>query len=261
MNSFRHVENALTYEIERQKACIEDGREIVQETRLWDEDKGVTVSMRGKEEAHDYRYFPDPDLLPLVIDEAWIEGVRKALPELPDEKQARFVETYGIPLYDAEVLTSSRALADYFEACVQAFPEAKTVSNWVMGSVLATLKAENKTIEEFPVPPERLAELLRLIKSGVISGKIAKTVFDDMVSTGKAPEAIVQEKGLVQVTDTDAITAVVSQVLDEHPQEVEDYKAGKRKLLGFFVGQVMKKTRGKANPKIVNEILKEKLES
>jgi aspartyl-tRNA(Asn)/glutamyl-tRNA(Gln) amidotransferase subunit B len=261
MNSFRHVENALTYEIERQKACIEDGREIVQETRLWDEDKGVTVSMRGKEEAHDYRYFPDPDLLPLVIDEAWIEGVRKALPELPDEKQARFVETYGIPLYDAEVLTSSRALADYFEACVQAFPEAKTVSNWVMGSVLATLKAENKTIDEFPVPPERLAELLRLIESGVISGKIAKTVFDDMVSTGKAPEAIVQEKGLVQVTDTDAITAVVSQVLDEHPQEVEDYKAGKRKLLGFFVGQVMKKTRGKANPKIVNEILKEKLES
>ena len=262
MNSFRHVENALTYEIERQKACIEDGRELVQETRLWDEGKGVTVSMRGKEEAHDYRYFPDPDLLPLVIDDAWIEEVRAALPELPDEKQARFVETYGIPPYDAEVLTSSRALADYFEACVQAFPEAKTVSNWVMGSVLAKLKAENKTIEESPpVPPERLAELLRLIASGVISGKIAKTVFDDMVSTGKTPETIVREKGLVQVTDTDAISEVVNQVLGEHPQEVENYKAGKTKLLGFFVGQVMKKTRGKANPKIVNEILKEKLES
>jgi aspartyl-tRNA(Asn)/glutamyl-tRNA(Gln) amidotransferase subunit B len=261
MNSFRHVENALTYEIERQKASVEDGRELVQETRLWDEDKGVTVSMRGKEEAHDYRYFPDPDLLPLVIDETWIEEVRATLPELPDEKQARFVEAYGIPSYDAEVLTSSRALADYFEACVKAFPEAKTVSNWVMGSILATLKTENKTIEESPISPERLAELLRLIDSGVISGKIAKTVFDDMVSTGKAPEAIVQEKGLVQVTDTDAISEVVDQVLGEHQQEVEDYKGGKTKLLGFFVGQVMKATRGKANPKIVNEILREKLGS
>ncbi|MBW1859094.1 MAG: Asp-tRNA(Asn)/Glu-tRNA(Gln) amidotransferase subunit GatB [Deltaproteobacteria bacterium] len=269
MNSFRHVENALTYEIERQKVSIEDGRELVQETRLWDEDKGVTVSMRGKEEAHDYRYFPDPDLLPLVIDEAWIDEVRATLPELPDEKRARFVEAYDIPSYDAEVLTSSRALADYFETCVKQFPEAKTVSNWVMGSILAALKTENKTIEESPVSPERLAELLRLIDSGVISGKIAKTVFDDMVSTGKAPEAIVREKGLVQVTDTDAISEVVNQVLSEvvnqvlseHEQEVTDYKGGKTKLFGFFVGQVMKATRGKANPKIVNEILKEKLES
>jgi aspartyl-tRNA(Asn)/glutamyl-tRNA(Gln) amidotransferase subunit B len=261
MNSFRHVENALTYEIERQKASIEDGRELVQETRLWDEDEGVTVSMRGKEEAHDYRYFPDPDLLPLIIDEAWIEEVRATLPELPDEKQARFVEAYGIPSYDAEVLTSSRALADYFEACVKAFPEAKTVSNWVMGSVLASLKTENKTIEESPVSPERLAELLRLIDSGVISGKIAKTVFDDMVVTGKAPDMIVQEKGLVQVTDTDEISDVVDQVLEEHQQEVEDYKGGKTKLLGFFVGQVMKATKGKANPKLVNEILREKLGS
>jgi aspartyl-tRNA(Asn)/glutamyl-tRNA(Gln) amidotransferase subunit B len=261
MNSFKHVENALTYEIERQKVCIEDSRELFQETRLWDEDKGVTVSMRGKEEAHDYRYFPDPDLLPLVIDEAWIEEVRATLPELPDEKQARFVAEYGIPSYDAEVLTSSRALADYFEACVKAFPEAKTVSNWVMGSILALLKTENKTIEESPISPERLAELLRLIDSGVISGKIAKTVFDDMVATGKAPETIVQEKGLVQVTDTDEISDVVDQVLEEHQEEVEDYKGGKTKLLGFFVGQVMKATKGKANPKLVNEILREKLES
>ncbi|MBW2171660.1 MAG: Asp-tRNA(Asn)/Glu-tRNA(Gln) amidotransferase subunit GatB [Deltaproteobacteria bacterium] len=261
MNSFRHVENALTYEIERQKVSIEDGRELVQETRLWDEDKGVTVSMRGKEEAHDYRYFPDPDLLPLVIDEAWIDEVRATLPELPDEKRARFVEAYDIPSYDAEVLTSSRALADYFETCVKQFPEAKTVSNWVMGSILAVLKTENKTIEESPVSPERLAELLRLIDSGVISGKIAKTVFDDMVSTGKAPEAIVREKGLVQVTDTDAISEVVNQVLSEHEQEVTDYKGGKTKLFGFFVGQVMKATRGKANPKIVNELLKKELDA
>jgi len=260
MNSFKHVENALTYEIERQRGVVEDGRELVQETRLWDEAKGVTVPMRGKEEAHDYRYFPDPDLLPLVIDEGWIEEIRSTLPELPDEKRARFIEAYGIPLYDAQVLTSSRPLADYFEACVEHFSKPKTVSNWVMGSILATLKAENKTIEESPVSPERLAELLRLVDSGVISGKIAKTVFDEMVSSGKPPEAIVQEKGLVQVTDADAITEVIEQVLSEHAKEVSDYRGGKTKLFGFFVGQVMKATRGKANPKMVNEILKKMLE-
>jgi aspartyl-tRNA(Asn)/glutamyl-tRNA(Gln) amidotransferase subunit B len=260
MNSFKHVENALTYEIERQEGVVEDGRELIQETRLWDEAKGVTVSMRGKEEAHDYRYFPDPDLLPLVIDGEWTEEIRSTLPELPDEKRARFIEAYGIPLYDAQVLTSSHPLADYFEACVEHFPEPKTVSNWVMGSILAMLKAENKTIEESPVSPERLAELLRLIDSGVISGKIAKTVFDEMVSSGKPPEAIVQEKGLVQVTDADAITEVVKQVVSDHEQEVSDYRAGKTKLFGFFVGQVMKATRGKANPKMVNEILKSLLE-
>jgi aspartyl-tRNA(Asn)/glutamyl-tRNA(Gln) amidotransferase subunit B len=260
MNSFKHVENALTYEIERQRGVVEDGRELVQETRLWDEAKGVTVPMRGKEEAHDYRYFPDPDLLPLVIDEGWIEEIRSTLPELPDEKRARFIEAYGIPLYDAQVLTSSRSLADYFEACVEHFSKPKTVSNWVMGSILATLKAENKTIEESPVSPERLAELLRLVDSGVISGKIAKTVFDEMVSSGKPPEAIVQEKGLVQVTDADAITEVIEQVLSDHAKEVSDYRGGKTKLFGFFVGQVMKATRGKANPKMVNEILKSLLE-
>jgi aspartyl-tRNA(Asn)/glutamyl-tRNA(Gln) amidotransferase subunit B len=261
MNSFRHVENALTYEIARQEAVIEDGRELVQETRLWDPDKGVTVSMRGKEEAHDYRYFPDPDLLPLVIDEGWIEQIRSTLPELPDEKRARFMKAYGIPLYDAQVLTSSRPLADYFEACVEYFPEAKTVSNWVMGSILAVLKTENKTIEDSPVSAQRLAELLRLIDSGVISGKIAKTVFDEMVLSGKAPEAIVQEKGLVQVTDADAINEVINEVLSKHAKEVSDYKGGKTKLFGFFVGQVMKATRGKANPKMVNEILKKVLDS
>ena len=260
MNSFKHVENALIYEIERQEGVVEDGRKLVQETRLWDEAKGVTVSMRGKEEAHDYRYFPDPDLLPLVIDEGWTEEIRSTLPELPDEKRARFVEAYGIPLYDAQVLTSSRPLADYFEACAEHFPEPKIISNWVMGSILGMLKAENKTIEESPVSPERLAELLRLIDSGVISGKIAKTVFDEMVSSGKPPETIVQEKGLVQVTDTDAITDVVKQVVSNHEKEVSDYRAGKTKLFGFFVGQVMKATRGKANPKMVNEILKKELE-
>ncbi|MCK4388960.1 MAG: Asp-tRNA(Asn)/Glu-tRNA(Gln) amidotransferase subunit GatB [Desulfobacterales bacterium] len=256
MNSFKHVENALAHEIRRQQAVIEDGGEVLQETRLWDPDKGVTVPMRGKEEAHDYRYFPDPDLLPLVIDDEWIEEIRSTLPELPDDKRQRFIETYGIPPYDAQLLTGSRALADYFEACVRDFPEPKTVSNWIMGGILAMLKAENKTIQQSPVSTERLAELLRLIDSGVISGKIAKIVFDEMVSSGKPPETIVQEKGLVQITDTDAIAEVVKQVLTDHAKEVSDYKAGKMKLLGFFVGQVMKATRGKANPKLVNEILK-----
>jgi aspartyl-tRNA(Asn)/glutamyl-tRNA(Gln) amidotransferase subunit B len=260
MNSFKHVENALAYEIGRQKAVIEEGRELVQETRLWDDAQGVTVSMRGKEEAHDYRYFPDPDLVPLVIDEAWIDQIRSNLPELPDEKRTRFVEVYGLPAYDAQVLTSSRALADFFEACVKDFPQPKTVSNWVMGSILATLKVQNKTIEETPVSPRRLAELLRLIDSGVISGKIAKGVYDEMVSSGKPAETIVQEQGLVQVTDADAITEVVRQVLDDHQKEVAEYQGGKTKLFGFFVGQVMKATRGKANPKMVNEILKKKLE-
>ena len=260
MNSFKHVENALAYEIERQKTVIEDGGVVVQETRLWDPDKGVTVSMRGKEEAHDYRYFPDPDLLPLVIDKTWVEEARSTLPELPDKKQVRFIEQYGIPLNDAQVLIGSRALADYFEACAKHFPKPKTVSNWVMGSILAVLKAQNKTIEQSPVSAGRLAELLRLIDSGVISGKIAKAVFDEMVSSGKSPEKIVREKGLVQVTDADAIAEAVKQVLTEHAKEVSDYRAGKTKLFGFFVGQVMKATRGKANPKMVNELLKKMLE-
>jgi aspartyl-tRNA(Asn)/glutamyl-tRNA(Gln) amidotransferase subunit B len=260
MNSFKHVENALAYEILRQKECLEDGRDVVQETRLWNPDKGVTVSMRGKEEAHDYRYFPDPDLLPLVIDEAWVEEIRAALPELPDDKRERFMDDYSLPAYDAELLTGSRALADYFETCVKGFPEPKTVSNWVMGTLLAKLNAENKSIEDSPVPPGRLAELLKLIESGMISGKIAKTVFEEMASSGKAPEAIVQEKGLVQVTDTDAISEVVEEVIASHPQEVSDYRNGKTKLMGFFVGQVMKATRGKANPKTVNDLLRKMLD-
>jgi aspartyl-tRNA(Asn)/glutamyl-tRNA(Gln) amidotransferase subunit B len=260
MNSFKHVENALAYEIRRQKVVIEDGGEVVQETRLWDPAKGVSVSMRGKEEAHDYRYFPDPDLVPLVIDKKWIEEIGETLPELPDAKKARFIEAYGLPSYDAEVLTSSRALSDYFEACTKHFPQPKTVSNWIMGSLLATLKAEEKTVEESRVSPQHLAELLGLIEAGVISGKIAKTVFEEMASSGKAAETIVQEKGLVQITDAGAISEVVHQVLAGHAKEVSDYKAGKTKLFGFFVGQVMKATRGKANPKVVNEILKGLLE-
>ncbi len=260
LNSFKHVEKALHYEIKRQKEIILDGGKVVQETRLWDPVANRSISMRSKEEAHDYRYFPDPDLLPLVIDEDWIDAVRETLPELPAEKKKRFITEYGLPSYDADVMTASLATANYFEDCLKIFPESKTVSNWIMGSLMGLLNAEGKTIEQSPVSSQNLAHLLRLIKEGVISGKIAKVVFEDMAKTGKAPDKIVKEKGLVQVTDVSAIEEIILNVLADNTKEVDDYRNGKTKLLGFFVGQVMKKTKGKANPKIVNEVLKEKLE-
>ena len=259
LNSFKHVEKALHYEIRRQREILIDGGHIVQETRLWDPDQNKTTSMRGKEEAHDYRYFPDPDLLPLVIDDEWIDRVKKDMPELPDEKKQRFMDVYRLPSYDAARLTTDRELGDYFEACVRDFPHPKQVSNWVMGSLLGLLNAEGKSIQDSPVSARDLAGLLKLIADGVISGKIAKTVFDEMARSGKPPGQIVEEKGLVQITDTDAIEDVVSKVISSNPKEVDAYQKGKTKLLGFFVGQVMQATRGKANPKIVNEILKQKL--
>lgn len=255
MNSFRHVQKALEYEIRRQTALLLDGKEVIQETRLWDTTKGITVSMRGKEEAHDYRYFPDPDLVPLVIDEKWIEEVRAGLPELPDAKQLRFVQEYGLPEYDASVLTVSKSLADYFEDCVRIYQKPKAISNWMMSELLRELKRDEREIEECPVPPGHLAGMLKMMDNGVISGKIAKTVFEEMYATGRDPEAIVKEKGLVQVTDAAEIEKVVEAVLAAHPEAVKDYKKGKAKLLGFFVGEVMKKTKGKANPGLVNEIL------
>ena len=260
LNSFKHVEKALHYEINRQKEIIFDGGKVVQETRLWDPVANRSTSMRSKEEAHDYRYFPDPDLLPLLIDEDWIEAVRETLPELPAEKKKRFITEYGLPSYNADVLTASQAKANYFEDCLKIFPESKTVSNWIMGSLMGILNAEGKTIEQSPISSQNLAHLLRLIKEGVISGKIAKVVFEDMAKTGKAPDEIVKEKGLVQVTDISAIEEIILNVLADNTKEVDDYRNGKTKLLGFFVGQVMKKTKGKANPKIVNEVLKEKLD-
>jgi aspartyl-tRNA(Asn)/glutamyl-tRNA(Gln) amidotransferase subunit B len=259
LNSFKHVESALAYEIRRQQATIADGGQVVQETRLWDPDRGRTLSMRGKEEAHDYRYFPDPDLLPLVIDDAWIREIQGRLPELPDARKSRFVSEFGLPEYDAQVLTASRETADYFEACVAAGVPAKAVSNWVMGPLLGLLNAEGRGIEDTPVSARHLAELIGLIEDGTISGKIAKAVFEEMAKTGEAPGAIVEEKGLVQVTDTDALETAVETVLDRCPAEVEAYRGGKTKLIGFFVGQVMKETQGKANPKAVNDILKKKL--
>lgn len=256
LNSFKHVENALSFEISRQKEILEDGGKIVQETRLWDPVKNRSISMRGKEDAHDYRYFPDPDLLPLVIDDDWIDSVRKRLPELPDEKKKRFMDEYRLSSQDSGFLTSSRELADYFEECVTQFPNPKQVSNWIMVSLLGLLNTLGIPITESPISPDNLAQLLKLIDDNIISGKIAKTVFDEMAQTGGAPKKIVKEKGLVQVTDESAIKAVIERVLEECSKEVENYKNGKTKLFGFFVGQVMKETKGKANPKIVNEILK-----
>jgi len=259
LNSFKHVEKALQYEISRQREVILDGGQIVQETRLWDPDMNKTSSMRGKEEAHDYRYFPDPDLLPLEIDDAWIETIRENLPELPDAKKKRFMEDYGLPSYDAELLTSDRILAQYFEDCCAEFSQPKKVSNWIMGSLLGLLNAQEITIETSPVSAVELARLLALIEKGAISGKTAKNVLDEMARTGKPAKQIVEEKGLVQITDADALEGVVSKVISSLPGEVEAYRNGKTKLLGFFVGQVMKQTRGQANPKLVNEILRRKL--
>jgi len=259
MNSFRHVEKALDHEIKRQVEMSEAGETVVQQTRLWDPHRSMTVPMRGKEEAQDYRYFPDPDLIPLVIDGEWVEQIKANLPELPMEKRRRFVEQYQIPAYDAAVLTSSRALADYYEACAKQFPEPKTVSNWVMGELLGALHSDGKEITESPVTSNLLAGMLQLVKDGTISGKIAKTVFEEMYRTGREASLVVKEKGLVQVTDQGAIEETIGRILEANPDLVERYRKGKDKLFGYFVGQVMKETQGKANPKLVNELLKKKL--
>jgi aspartyl-tRNA(Asn)/glutamyl-tRNA(Gln) amidotransferase subunit B len=215
--------------------------------------------MRGKEEAHDYRYFPDPDLLPLVIDADWIESVKTRLPELPADKKQRFIADYDLPSYDADILTSDRNLADYFEDCVQRFARPKAVSNWIMGSLLGLLNAAGKSIEQAPISASDLAELLKLVDDGTISGKIAKSVFDEMAQSGKSARQIVAEQGLVQISDSSAIDDIVSKILAASPAEVQAYKSGKTKLMGFFVGQVMRETRGQANPKMVNAILRKKL--
>jgi aspartyl-tRNA(Asn)/glutamyl-tRNA(Gln) amidotransferase subunit B len=259
LNSFKHVEKALQYEIMRQTETLRDGGRVTQETRLWDPDRNRSTSMRGKEEAHDYRYFPDPDLLPLTISTDWIERVRKELPELPEAKRDRFVEDYGLPAYDADLLTTDRELADYFETCLKTFNNPKPVSNWIMGPLLGLLNTAGKSIHASPVAPENLGRLLQLIEEGVISGKIAKIVFDEMAVSGHAPDRIVKERELVQVSDASQIETAVAKVMAGNAAEVQAYRAGKTKLLGFFVGQVMRETKGKANPQVVNEVLKSKL--
>jgi len=260
MNSFRNLQKALEYEIIRQREVLEDGGIIVQETRLWDPKREATSSMRSKEEAHDYRYFPCPDLVPLEINDEWVERIRKTLPELPADKRKRFAEDYKIPSYDAQVLTSSRALADYYEECLRFYPDSKKVSNWIMGDLLRELKGDEERIEKCPVSPKHLAGMLKLLDDGVISGKIAKTVFEEMYKTGKEASEIVKEKGLVQVTDTSEIEKIVDKVIEENPKQAQDILNGKDKVMGFLVGQVMKESKGKANPQMVNEILKKKLQ-
>jgi aspartyl-tRNA(Asn)/glutamyl-tRNA(Gln) amidotransferase subunit B len=259
LNSFRHVENAITYEIGRQQEVLREGGAVVQETRLWDPARGCTTSMRGKEEAHDYRYFPDPDLLPVVVDEAWLEAIRSQLPELPDARQQRFMDRYGLTPYDAARLTADRDLGDYFEACLAHAPQAKPAANWILGDLTAWLNAEGRSIDRSPVSPAHLGQLLGLIDEDVISGKIAKTVFEEMVKTGRDPKAIVAARGLTQVSDTGALEGAVAKVLAAAPAEVAAYRQGKTKLMGFFVGQVMRETRGRANPQRVNEILQRML--
>jgi len=260
MNSFKNVQKAIEYEIKRQTCVLIEGDKVVQETRLWDAEKNESFSMRSKEEAHDYRYFPEPDLAPIVVNKEWVENLKKDLPELPDEKRIRFVEHYKIPEYDAGVLTSSRLLADYYEKCVRLFPQPKIVSNWVMGDLLRYLKKEDKDIKDCSITPENLADLLKMIDNKTISGKIAKTVFEEMVFSGTSPEQIVKKKDLIQISDEDAILKIVLEVLNKNQSQVEAYRKGKIQLLGYFVGQVMKASHGKANPGIVNKLLKNNLE-
>jgi aspartyl-tRNA(Asn)/glutamyl-tRNA(Gln) amidotransferase subunit B len=259
MNSFRNVQRGLEYEIKRQQYILESGGVVVQETRLWDDAAGVTKSMRSKEEAHDYRYFPEPDLVPVHVDDKWLEEIRSAMPELPLEKRERFVSQYQISPYDAGVLTSGRALADYFEEVARLSGQPKAAANWVMGDILRLLNEDKKTVVECPVTPTNLARMITLIQDGTISGKMAKDISEAMYTTGKTPGEIIEEKGLVQITDENALAAALSEILAKNPDQVAQYRAGKDKLFGFFVGQAMKATRGKANPQMLNDLLKKML--
>lgn len=261
LNSFRALQRAVEYEIKRQAEVIEDGGQVIQETRTWDDNKGVTLSMRSKEEAHDYRYFPDPDLVPLVIDQEWVERIRKTLPELPDARKGRYIKDYGLPEYDAEVITGSKALSDYFDQAMEHTKNAKGLSNWMMGELLKLLKDTGKELDDqFSIKPAYLAELVELVDKGTISGKQAKQVFQFMAENGKTPAVIVEEKGMKQISDEGAIAGIVDQVIAANPQSVEDYKSGKKQAIGFLVGQVMKASRGQANPEMVNKMLTEKLQ-
>ena len=259
INSFRFVEKAIEYEIKRQMKVLEGGGTVIQETRLWDSNRGITESMRGKEEAHDYRYFPEPDLVPISVEQAWIDGMKSSLPELPDKKRERFVSVYGLPESDADFIASEKPAADWYEEAVDLGSQPKIIANWVMGDFMKLLNEENKTIEDCALRPKQLIDMLKLIENGTISGKIAKTVFEEMYRTGKEAETVVREKGLVQISDTGEIEKIVDAVIAKSPNEVERFKAGEEKLIGFFVGQIMKLTKGKANPQLVNELLKKKL--
>ncbi len=261
MNSFKNVEKAIEYEVERHREILEGGGVIVQETRLWDADKGETRSMRGKEFAHDYRYFPDPDLVPVIVDQEMLDRMLSELPEFPEARATRFATEYGIPVYDANVLTVERELADYFEETVRVSGDGKASSNWVMGEVMRTLKERYLDIAEFSLTPERLGGLIRLIGGGVISNTIAKEVFELMLQGEGSAADIVERDGLAQVSDSGAIEKVIDAILEANPGQLAAYRGGKTKLLGFFVGQCMSQMKGKANPQMVNEVLLKRLEA
>jgi aspartyl-tRNA(Asn)/glutamyl-tRNA(Gln) amidotransferase subunit B len=259
LNSFRSVKMALDYEIQRQSRVLDEGGSIEQVTMGWDEDRGVTVVQRSKEYAHDYRYFPEPDLPPLSISREWVEEIRSKLPELPAARRDRFIAEYGLSAYDAGILTADKAVADYFETCVKAYPQAKTVSNWVTGELFRLLKEAETGIEESRITPAALAELLTLVEKGTINQNTAKAVLGEMFKSGRVAAEIVAEKGLAQISDVDELGRVIDEVIAANPDQAAEYRAGKERLLGWFVGQAMKATRGKANPQLVTELLKEKL--
>jgi len=257
--SFSGVVKAIEYEVERQIQIIQSGGKVVQETRGWDPDRGITFSQRHKESAHDYRYFPEPDLVPLAVSEEWIQQVKQTMPELPQTRRKRFQEEYGLSLYDAHVLTSTKIMADYYEKTVQLGADPKQSANWIQVELQSVLAYENRSIENSPVTPEHIAQLISLVKDDVISGKIAKEVLRKVFKTGKSPEEIIKEEGLVQITDVEVIRAIVKRIVEKNPSQAEQYRSGKDKLFGFFVGLIMRETQGKANPKLVNDLLKEEL--
>jgi aspartyl-tRNA(Asn)/glutamyl-tRNA(Gln) amidotransferase subunit B len=260
LNSFKAIVRAVEGETKRQIEAIEGGADVLQETRRWDDVKGISYSMRSKEEAHDYRFFPEPDLMPIVIDDKWKQEIEESLPELPEVRKKRYISEFGLPNYDASILTGSKVLADFFEEAVKKFENKKAVANWIMGDLLRLLKEKEMEVEKIPFPAEYISKLVMLIDKGTISGTIAKKVFEKMFDQNRDPEIIVKEEGLEVLSDENTLVVVVKKVLQSNSPSVEDYRKGKQRAFGFLVGQVMKETKGKANPKIVNRILKEELE-
>ena len=260
MNSFKAVQAALEYEAERQADLLDSGEKMVKQTRTWDENKGITVFMRSKEDASDYRYFPDPDLLPVIIEADRVARLRTLLPEMPDSRRQRYINEWGLPEYDAGVISSSRELADFFEAAVKEYGEAKTVSNWVMGEFLRLLNQEKIEISASKISPSQLVQMLKMIDAGTISGKIAKTVFEEMFKTGNDPAQVVKEQGLVQISDAGELEALAQKIIAANPKSVADYLGGKEQAIGYLVGQMMKETKGRANPGMVNELLRKELD-
>jgi len=260
LNSVRYAMRAVEYEVERHTKALESGTTLVMETRLFDVNRNVTRAMRSKEEAHDYRYFPEPDLVPIEPSRDWVEELLHSLPELPHERLKRFIEAYSLPEHDATLLTADKKHANYYEECVKLYNQPKIVSNWVLNELMALMSNTKQTIDDCKITPELFAGMMKLIDNGTISGKIAKTVYEEMFNTGQTAESIVKEKGLVQITDESEIIKVVEQIIAENPNTVQDYKNGKKNSIGFLVGQIMKATKGKANPQLVNKILAEKLQ-